>query len=79
MVELTADARGDLVQKVVPKGQRPGIIDEVVGRPKSKRWSIEHFRATLIHKVHYPLGCHPIGTQGIMPSMILRAAKTKNN
>lgn len=78
-VELTADARGDLVQKVVPKGQCPGIIDEVVGRPKSKRWSIEHFRAALIHKLHYPLGRHPIGTQGIMPSMVLRAAKTKNN
>ena len=79
MVELTADARGDLAQKVVPKGQCPGIIDEVVGRPKSKRWTIEHLRPTLIHKVHYPLGCHPISAQGIMPSMILRAAEPKNN
>ena len=79
MVELTTDARSDLVEKVVPKGQCSGIIDEVVGRPKSKRRPIENFRPTLTHKVHYPLGRHPISAQGIMPSMILRAAEPKNN
>ena len=79
MVELPTDARSNLMEKVVPKGQRSGVINEVVGRPKSKRWPIEHFRPTLIHKVHYPLGRHPISTQGIMPSMILRAAEPKNN
>ena len=79
MVELTADARDDLVEKVIAKGQGPGIVNEVVGRAESKRWTIEHLRPTLVHEVQYPLGRHPIGTQGIMPSMILRAAKTKNN
>ena len=79
MVELTTDAHSDLVEKVVPKGQCSGIIDEVVGRPKSKRRPIENFRPTLAHKVHYPLGRHPISAQGIMPSMILRAAEPKNN
>lgn len=79
MVELATDACDNLVKKVIAKGQGPGIINEVVGRAESKRWAIEHLRPTLIHKVHYPLGSHPVSAQGIMPSMILRAAKTKNN
>lgn len=79
MVELATDACDNLVKKVIAKGQGPGIINEVVGRAESKRWAIEHLRPTLVHEVQYPLGSHPVSAQGIMPSMILRAAKPKNN